>query len=89
MAPRGRFELPTFRLTAERSTIELPGNRRQLGLSDGVSNSLANAPRQCQRRPQEVAASFLPVLPFQTLQSSQKAFQLRSPLKTTSIFLLF
>jgi hypothetical protein len=26
MAPRGRFELPTFRLTAERSTIELPGN---------------------------------------------------------------
>src|ERR1700719_3270232 len=26
LAPRGRFELPTFRLTAERSTIELPGN---------------------------------------------------------------
>jgi hypothetical protein len=26
VAPRGRFELPTFRLTAERSTIELPGN---------------------------------------------------------------
>jgi hypothetical protein len=29
MAPRGRFELPTFRLTAERSTIELPGNGKQ------------------------------------------------------------
>ena len=26
MAPRGGFEPPTFRLTAERSTIELPGN---------------------------------------------------------------
>ena len=29
VAPRGRFELPTFRLTAERSTIELPGNGKQ------------------------------------------------------------
>ena len=28
MAPRARFELATLRLTAECSTIELPGNRR-------------------------------------------------------------
>ena len=27
MAPRARFELATLRLTAECSTIELPGNR--------------------------------------------------------------
>ena len=27
LAPRGRFELPTFRLTAERSAVELTGNR--------------------------------------------------------------
>ena len=27
LAPRGGFEPPTFRLTAECSTIELPGNR--------------------------------------------------------------
>ena len=32
LAPRGRFELPTFRLTAERSTVELPGNRQQSNL---------------------------------------------------------
>jgi hypothetical protein len=46
MAPRGRFELPTFRLTAERSTIELPGNGKQalnlqyfagLGHADGLA----------------------------------------------------
>ena|SRR6516164_8280062 len=28
LAPRARFELATLRLTAECSTIELPGNRR-------------------------------------------------------------
>jgi hypothetical protein len=28
MAPRARFELATLRLTAECSTIELPGNRK-------------------------------------------------------------
>jgi hypothetical protein len=28
LAPRGGFEPPTFRLTAECSTIELPGNRQ-------------------------------------------------------------
>ena len=28
LAPRGGFEPPTFRLTAECSTIELPGNRK-------------------------------------------------------------
>ena len=27
MAPRARFELATLRLTAECSTVELPGNR--------------------------------------------------------------
>ena len=38
MAPRGRFELPTFRLTAERSTIELPGNVvTLLHLTDGFN----------------------------------------------------
>src|SRR5271154_3615223 len=29
MAPRARFELATFRLTAERSTVELPGSSLQ------------------------------------------------------------
>ena len=28
MAPRARFELATLRLTAECSTVELPGNRQ-------------------------------------------------------------
>jgi error-prone DNA polymerase len=31
MAPRARFELATLRLTAECSTIELPGNRGKVG----------------------------------------------------------
>jgi hypothetical protein len=32
MAPRARFELATLRLTAECSTIELPGNRTDRAL---------------------------------------------------------
>jgi hypothetical protein len=30
LAPRARFELATFRLTAERSTVELPGSSTRL-----------------------------------------------------------
>ena len=32
LAPRARFELATFRLTAERSTVELPGSSLHLHL---------------------------------------------------------
>src|SRR4249919_2454636 len=42
LAPRARFELATLRLTAECSTIELPGSR-----TDFLSPIVANSPRCC------------------------------------------
>src|SRR5579859_39380 len=42
LAPRGRFELPTFRLTAECSTIELPGNISSLNYSRCFCNHRAD-----------------------------------------------
>src|SRR5271168_4440407 len=49
LAPRARFELATLRLTAECSTIELPGNRAGRNGSCEAASSLANPPQKCQR----------------------------------------
>ena len=48
LAPRARFELATLRLTAECSTVELPGNSRQDVLTanrDRCSVSVTNRPK--------------------------------------------
>ena len=49
MAPRARFELATLRLTAECSTIELPGIRAGKNGAIRAGNSLTNRPQKCQR----------------------------------------
>ena len=40
LAPRARFELATLRLTAECSTIELPGKRLRRDHFDPLANSV-------------------------------------------------
>jgi hypothetical protein len=49
LAPRARFELATLRLTAECSTIELPGKREAGPSRSDGEISLTNGSAQCQR----------------------------------------
>src|SRR5258706_16328913 len=49
MAPRARFELAALRLTAECSTVELPGIRTGRNRSSVSGGSLAKRTRDCQR----------------------------------------
>jgi hypothetical protein len=61
MAPRARFELATLRLTAECSTIELPGNcgQRNSCLSyDSGKGCATEAGRGLRKHPDAVRRAF-------------------------------